>query len=581
MSETSDTELIQAGQASTSTAAVPGHSSVAVSVGIDHVEDAAPLGGVADVDMIDASSGQGVCVHPAVAAGSQSDSAATETDDADRCEDGGDGEAAVAHVSEVTVDDVTAWPAVHALAMMAQAPSSGHAAPTGVEYVQETSHSEPNAGEHVEDNASNDISQLPNAFPSSASDPGVTTSGFDDELLFEEQDFGGGDAPSHLSSSVPSASQSVMAQALSVGHGYPHHGHHIHGFYHVGHPNYQAPTNPLPYIATTGIPGYSSLQAVLDDGQTEHSHSANGSSGIGHSYYYQQPQATNPHTINGQASSNPVAAYSVEISVTDDLQILGTANVQYLTAAHGQTGQEPDYQASIPTDIINTSEGVEVGFGEDFEETSSEGSSTEGSECTLEGNLEGGYNGGSEIGTEEEADDELGAQAGVHIHISPLATLTPPAVMETIHQPQPVAAMAQPPVENPTTYNPLALNTSPMYNILLPANDSLEQLLVHWSERENNPKRLSRRNIDHQLGKRLTCVRSQDLHGDQYDLQGINWMAMGVTRKQAREFRSKSFHNYVGVEGSDQMAVSGGSYYTFFFFLSRGFFAFGSHHVIT
>ncbi|KAI0409459.1 quinon protein alcohol dehydrogenase-like superfamily [Xylaria palmicola] len=51
-------------------------------------------------------------------------------------------------------------------------------------------------------------------------------------------------------------------------------------------------------------------------------------------------------------------------------------------------------------------------------------------------------------------------------------------------------------------------------------------------------------------------VTYEDLRGDEYDLQGINWQHLGVTRRSARKYRSRTFHNYVNIAGSNTWSPS-------------------------
>ncbi|KAI1739356.1 quinon protein alcohol dehydrogenase-like superfamily [Xylaria scruposa] len=46
-------------------------------------------------------------------------------------------------------------------------------------------------------------------------------------------------------------------------------------------------------------------------------------------------------------------------------------------------------------------------------------------------------------------------------------------------------------------------------------------------------------------------VAYNDLRGDEYDLQGINWQHLGVTRSSARKCRARTFRNYVNKPNSD------------------------------
>ncbi|KAI0911806.1 quinon protein alcohol dehydrogenase-like superfamily [Ustulina deusta] len=48
-----------------------------------------------------------------------------------------------------------------------------------------------------------------------------------------------------------------------------------------------------------------------------------------------------------------------------------------------------------------------------------------------------------------------------------------------------------------------------------------------------------------------TRITYEDLKGDSYDLQGINWQDLGVTRSSARKCRARTFRNYTNKADSD------------------------------
>ncbi|KAI0539721.1 quinon protein alcohol dehydrogenase-like superfamily [Xylaria digitata] len=48
----------------------------------------------------------------------------------------------------------------------------------------------------------------------------------------------------------------------------------------------------------------------------------------------------------------------------------------------------------------------------------------------------------------------------------------------------------------------------------------------------------------------------EDLKGDEYDLQGINWQALGVHRSSARKCRARTFRNYINKADSDSWDAS-------------------------
>ncbi|KAI1430007.1 quinon protein alcohol dehydrogenase-like superfamily [Xylaria sp. FL1777] len=51
-------------------------------------------------------------------------------------------------------------------------------------------------------------------------------------------------------------------------------------------------------------------------------------------------------------------------------------------------------------------------------------------------------------------------------------------------------------------------------------------------------------------------VTYKDLKGDKYDLQGINWQDLGVSRSSARKCRAKTFRNYTNKPDSDSWDTS-------------------------
>ncbi|EFX03150.1 WD repeat protein [Grosmannia clavigera kw1407] len=417
MAEAGGSGSIQVGQSSTPIIVAPGPSLVTASADIGYAEDA-PAGGAVDVDMTDASGDAIVCVHSAGASDPHGDSSALETDD-DRNEGGGDGETGPS-TSGITVDDVTAWPAVHALATMAHAPSPGLTVTFDVDSSQETASLGPSSGEAAANSASDISGDPPDTFPGSVSDPGENEASHGGELLNEVQ---GPSSQSTVAQSVPAnqslpqASQPVHAQvaqdepALSTQAVHPV-------------PTQGSNSGPSPSqqqnIHTLGAsaPSLQPVQA-LSHGQTSQPFDSQGND-IQTSPYGHVPDTTT--TAQSGLADQAVfddffAGITMEIGVTDDLQITGTASVHFVsTAIDEQVDEEPSSLATVSTGIINTVESDEV-------------------------------------------------------------------------------------------------------------------------------------------SKPITCIRSQDLYGDLHDLQGINWIAMGVTRKQARDFRLQSFHNYVSLKDSDKAAV--------------------------
>lgn len=62
--------------------------------------------------------------------------------------------------------------------------------------------------------------------------------------------------------------------------------------------------------------------------------------------------------------------------------------------------------------------------------------------------------------------------------------------------------------------------------------------------------------IDPQMSRPISQVDYMDLEGDKYDVQGIDWEDLGVTRAEARERRFLTYKNYVNIPDSDRWQVS-------------------------
>lgn len=61
--------------------------------------------------------------------------------------------------------------------------------------------------------------------------------------------------------------------------------------------------------------------------------------------------------------------------------------------------------------------------------------------------------------------------------------------------------------------------------------------------------------IDQQLAHSVSHVDYMDLEGDRYDVQGLDWEDLGVTRSEARERRLNTYKNYVNIANSDRWQV--------------------------
>lgn len=95
-------------------------------------------------------------------------------------------------------------------------------------------------------------------------------------------------------------------------------------------------------------------------------------------------------------------------------------------------------------------------------------------------------------------------------------------------------------------------------------NPGLIDFLRHWAHqaRMSSPLASMRfyaplpEDIRRQARASLDQVTYDMLHGDYCDMQGMNWTAMGTTRRHAREQRRATYRNYVNQPGSDQWHVS-------------------------
>lgn len=62
--------------------------------------------------------------------------------------------------------------------------------------------------------------------------------------------------------------------------------------------------------------------------------------------------------------------------------------------------------------------------------------------------------------------------------------------------------------------------------------------------------------ITPQISKNVSQVDYEDLEGDAFDVQGIDWDDLGVTRGEARERRLLTYKNYTNIGESDKWRVS-------------------------
>ncbi|KAF4333183.1 vegetatible incompatibility het-e-1 [Fusarium beomiforme] len=122
------------------------------------------------------------------------------------------------------------------------------------------------------------------------------------------------------------------------------------------------------------------------------------------------------------------------------------------------------------------------------------------------------------------------------------------AAVDDIAPPLPTGLLGLPLLSNP---NPTMLGSE---------NLCLVDFLRHWAyqARSASCPSASRVNapcpedIRRQANAHVREVRYEDLHGDGYDMQGLDWTSMNTTRKYARQIRCATFKNYVNKEGSDR-----------------------------
>ncbi|KAI1431455.1 WD40 repeat-like protein [Xylaria sp. CBS 124048] len=92
-------------------------------------------------------------------------------------------------------------------------------------------------------------------------------------------------------------------------------------------------------------------------------------------------------------------------------------------------------------------------------------------------------------------------------------------------------------------------------NALMPDNLNSLNFLKSWRRlKKQNQLRHIRGSPRHELSimdVKQRRVTYEDLMGDEYDIQGINWQHMGITRSAARKCRIMTFRNYTNVSSSD------------------------------
>ncbi|KAI6093723.1 YVTN repeat-like/Quino protein amine dehydrogenase [Hypoxylon rubiginosum] len=136
---------------------------------------------------------------------------------------------------------------------------------------------------------------------------------------------------------------------------------------------------------------------------------------------------------------------------------------------------------------------------------------------------------------------------------------TPLGLLEEVPQPQlPEIQEPEDDIDPATTgLHPMALsNANPMS--LGPENPHIIQFLELWEWQSHTDMQLRTAEPIPPLPqiRRLArdCPRRveyEQLRGDEYDFQGINWRDLGVMRNAARRRRMATFHNYVNRPNSD------------------------------
>ncbi|KAI0423568.1 WD40 repeat-like protein [Xylaria sp. FL1042] len=89
------------------------------------------------------------------------------------------------------------------------------------------------------------------------------------------------------------------------------------------------------------------------------------------------------------------------------------------------------------------------------------------------------------------------------------------------------------------------LSATPSPGMLMPGNYNALDFLRLWRWHKRQTQLLK----DIKERPRITY---EDLKGDEYDIQGINWQDLGVTRSWARKCRSRTFRNYTNNADTDR-----------------------------
>ncbi|KAI0486429.1 WD40-repeat-containing domain protein [Xylaria cf. heliscus] len=107
--------------------------------------------------------------------------------------------------------------------------------------------------------------------------------------------------------------------------------------------------------------------------------------------------------------------------------------------------------------------------------------------------------------------------------------------------------------------HPLFLNQANT-GMLMPDNynflDFLRLWVWHKSQNRLKDIKGTPRNVFSITKVKQPRITYDDLKGDEYDIQGINWKHLGVTRSLARKYRAKSFRTYTNLPNSDTWSPS-------------------------
>jgi hypothetical protein len=140
----------------------------------------------------------------------------------------------------------------------------------------------------------------------------------------------------------------------------------------------------------------------------------------------------------------------------------------------------------------------------------------------------------------------------------------PPAPWDVIPDTDSIPSSPQTPTPMPLEPLGPSFIENPNPNMFGSINLGLFDFLTHWAyqARFSSNSSVPRANapcpedIRRQADTQVHDVRYDDLYGDCFDMQGLNWESMNTTREHARRERRKTFRNYVNKEGSDKWSVS-------------------------